>query len=138
MVNKKWWIVLVLSILIIPVVSAQYYPWSGSCGYGYGGGDLFYLYEDYYQLIDFLVFFAIFLAVTKSVFEKENNFKSQGNLLSVALSLFLAFTLIRWEVENGYSLGGVAGYLGLIILVVFTLLFLWNLYKKFSSIGGGH
>ena len=127
--NKKWWFLLVF-ILFIPIVYAQYYPWDGY-GSGFGGDpDIFYIYSEYYLIIDFLLYFMIFLNVIKSVFTKQEFYgKSEGNLVSLALALFLSFGMVRWEAERGYSLGQF-GVVGALILSILIITFIYKLVSK--------
>ena len=122
---KKWVIYLVFIVLLVSSVSAQYYYTGGRSLLG--DFNLIEFYFNHPYEIDFFIFLIIFLGLTKSVFKKQ--FKKEGNLMTVGVSIALAFGLVFWEYNTGKFLLGY-GSIGILflVLIIFVAL-LWPFLK---------
>lgn len=94
--------------------------------------DLTYFYDSYAWLIDGIIFFSIFLGLSKHAFGKRFERKS-ANAISVAFSFMLTIALLLVEYQFNFnikSFGGLA--IGTILLI--TGFFMYSLSRS-ANIG---
>jgi len=128
MINKRGLLVFGFLLILVNGVSAQYAQY-----YGSGFSNFYDLYLKNYLFIDFLIYLAIFMGITQSVFVKDSYYKkSGGSAISIGLSLFLSFSMMRWEVDNNYTLGSF-GILGFLVFTILIGMFLYKLIEKMGA-----
>jgi len=105
--------------------SPQTQPYAGE---GFGG-DLLSFYYGYSSYIDFALFLALFLFLTKSVFGRHFD-SGTAKGVAVVLSIILALSLTVWEARTGIYLIDLLGqYAFLFIIVGGVLLLLFTLRR---------
>ena len=134
--NKSILSALIILVLAVIIINDDYtgkafyrdYGYGGYGGYFPGFFDLSFFsfssfYEEYWFIVDAIIFLLIFLELSKSVF--KNHFKDAKGLY-IGIGLFLTFSLILFEERSGFNL---LFQFGPIVFVLFVIIMAFVAYK---------
>ena len=91
--KRGLFLILLFVLVLLPIVNAQF----GFLSEGYidvGG-----FYKEYYQIIDFFLYFLLFGFLAQKVFAPK--FGKSSTLISVVMGIGLSLGLVSWESSQG-------------------------------------
>ena len=135
--RKQTGLLVLFSLFLVSLVSAQYYPYGGSFGFD-NIGVIFDQILNFLQvneyLVDAIVFLVVYLIIAKKVFSSF----SQDKILYSVIGIALTIGLIMYERKTGYSFvvnSGPFAIAALVLLGVF--LFSKGGLKGFKLLAAG-
>ena len=126
-------IILVLfgMIMLASSVSAYYSFNFNSVLDPFGSLDITSFYLRYYEFIDAIIYFLLFLSLSQMIFVKvydKYGDKKSSKMVAVAVGLALAVSMIVLEMNTGFKIGDL-GVVALIILLLVLAILLYNVMR---------
>ena len=88
-------------------------------------------YDNYHEMIDLVIYFAIFTGTSQAVFKKRFP-GNPGKAISIALGLALSFSLVMAEHYTGFNLKAL-GTIAATILILILAAMIYYLLKTFGT-----
>jgi len=101
-----------------------------------GGANFAGIYDSYWQIIDFIIYLVIFLAVARFTFRKwyEKEERS-AKAISAGIGIVLALSLVIWGSNNNFRISNLGPFSAVLLLAIIVLAIFITLKDMFGLNG---